>query len=52
MDPLSLAANIIAVVGAANSVAKRLESFRGLTNAPEQLLQLLNEVRYISNTLN
>lgn len=45
MDPLSLAANVIAVLGAAKIVIRGLESLKDIIfNTPEQLLQTLNEV--------
>lgn len=44
MDPLSLTANIIAVVSAASNVSKGLQKFISLRNAPQELLQFLNEV--------
>lgn len=44
MDPLSFAANIIAVVSAADRVNQKLEQLRSLKRAPDQLLQAINEV--------
>ena len=36
-DPLSIAASIIAVVGAAEGVAKKLVKIKNIRNAPEEL---------------
>ena len=44
MDPLSLTASIITVLGAGGTVAKGLSRIRYLKNAPNTLLQLNNEV--------
>jgi len=44
MDPLSLVANVIAVINAATAVAQRLERLRSFKGAPDQLLQVINEV--------
>ena len=44
MDPISITASIIAVLGAGGTVAKGLNRIRRLNNAPEILLQLNNEV--------
>jgi hypothetical protein len=43
-DPLSLTASILAVVGAAQAAAKGIRKIIALKNAPEQLLQIYNEV--------
>jgi len=50
MDPLSLVANIIAVVSAANEVARRLEKIRSFRGALDQLLQVINEVLTLYKT--
>lgn len=44
MDGLSLAANVIQVVQAASTVARKLEKLRSFREAPAQLLQVINEV--------
>lgn len=44
MDPLSLTANVIAVVGAVRSVLTGLDKLRGFRDAPQQLPQLADEV--------
>lgn len=44
MDPLSLTASIIAVIGAASATAQALEKLRSLRHAPQQILVVLNEV--------
>ena len=44
MDPLSLTASIIAVLGAGGTIAKGLSKIRRLKSAPDILLQLNNEV--------
>lgn len=43
MDPLSLLANVIAVVDAVTTVAKRLETLRSFRGAPDQLLQVIKD---------
>ena len=43
-DVLSFAASIIAVLGAAEGVAKTLSRIRSIRNAPDELLALTNEV--------
>jgi len=45
MDPLSLIANIIAVANAAKTTARSLERLASIRHAPQQILQLINEVR-------
>ena len=44
MDPLSLIASIIALLGAGGTIAKGLGKIRRLKKAPDVLLQLNNEV--------
>lgn len=44
MDPLSVAANIIAVTGAAANISKKLRELSRLRHAPEQIIVLENEV--------
>ncbi|SRR6266536_2223546 len=43
-DPLSLAASILAVAGAAQAAAKGIGKIIALKNAPEQLSQIYDEV--------
>ena len=43
-DPLSIIASIIAVIGAAESVSKTLNRIRDITNAPDEVLALGNEI--------
>ena len=44
MDPISLTASIIAILGAGGTIARGLGKIRRLKNAPDVLLQLNNEV--------
>ena len=44
MDPLSLTASLLAILGAGGAIAKGLDKIRRLKNAPNVLLQLNNEV--------
>ena len=44
MDPLSVTAAIIAIVGAGGTVGRGLRKLAALRNAPDSLLQLNNEV--------
>ena len=44
MDPLSITASIIAIVGAGGKVVKGLDRLVGLRHAPDVLLALNNEV--------
>lgn len=43
-EPLSLAASILAILGAAEKTGKGLERLRALHNAPDELEYVLNEV--------
>jgi len=43
-EPLSIVASFIAVIGAAEGVAKTLRETRNLTTAPDEILDLANEV--------
>lgn len=52
MDVLSLAANVVAVVSTANNIARKLEKLRSIQGAPDQLLQVLNEVVAIEAHIN
>ena len=51
-DPLSIAASIIAVVGAAEGVGKTLTKIRNIRNAPNEILALINEVSDLRVILN
>ena len=44
MDPLSLTASIIAVLGAGSTISRVLRKIQQLKDAPELLLQLHNEI--------
>lgn len=44
MDPLSLTASIITVVGVASKTSKALRSLYDLRHAPREILELTNEV--------
>ena len=44
MDPLSLTASLLAILGAGGAIAKGLNKIRNLKDAPAVLLQLNNEV--------
>lgn len=49
MDPLSIAASVIAILTAAGQVKKGLERLRSLKSAPQGLCALTNEVsEYLS----
>lgn len=50
MDPLSLSASILAVLGAAGRTSQALEQILGLRHAPAELLALMNEVRFTGHT--
>ena len=43
-DPLSIIASIIAVIGAAESVGRTLNRITDITNAPDEVLALSNEI--------
>ena len=43
-DPLSIVASIIAVIGAAQSLGKAVNRIRDITNAPDEVLALSNEI--------
>lgn len=44
MDPLSITASVLAVLGAVGQTAKALKKLWGLKDAPEELASLVNEV--------
>src|SRR5450432_1099874 len=51
MDPLSITASLIAVIGAANAVGKGLWKLKSIKNAPKELDEVLQEVSDIENSL-
>ena len=51
MDPLSVAASVIAVVQAVGSIGKIVKTIRSLGNAPAEFLVLLNELSVIQAVL-
>jgi hypothetical protein len=51
MDPLSITAGIIAVIGAARSAQQGLNRLLSLRGANEQVLQTINEVCYSKKLL-
>ena len=51
MDPLSVAASILAIVGAGSQVAKQMKKVLELRNAPDDLLALNNEISEIHCTV-
>jgi hypothetical protein len=44
MDPLSLTASIVAIIGATSQTSKLLRSVYDLRHAPQEMLELNNEV--------
>jgi hypothetical protein len=44
MDPISITASVIAVIGAAAQTSKALRALYNLRNAPEEVFELTNEV--------
>ena len=44
MDPVSVAASLLTVLGAAGTAARALEHLSNIRHAPDQLLALINEV--------
>lgn len=44
MDPLSISASIITIIGTAMKVSHGLHSLYALRYAPQDILQLINEV--------
>lgn len=47
MDPLSVTASIVAIVGAGSSLASGLRSIYALKDAPDELLQLNEELFHV-----
>lgn len=52
MDPLSVTAGIIAILGAGGVVGKRVKSLIALESAPDELLILNNEISDLQYVLN
>ncbi len=50
-DPVSVIGNIIAVIGAAEIVGKTLNQIRNITNGPDEVLALSNEISDLSVVL-
>jgi hypothetical protein len=48
MDPLSVAANVVAVVEGLSMTIKLIRKIAALTNAPNEMLELMNEVHLLS----
>ena len=44
MDPVSVAASLLTVLGAAGTATRALEHLSDIRHAPDQLLALINEV--------
>ncbi|KAI1184587.1 hypothetical protein F5B17DRAFT_411280 [Nemania serpens] len=51
MDPLSITASIIAVITATRQTAKGLRSLYQLRHAPQEVLELLNEINELQTLL-
>ena len=51
MEPLSVAASVFAVIGAASATLKTLAKLRALPNAPDELSVLINELSDIQAVL-
>ena len=49
MEPLSVAASVIAVLGAASAAGRGLQHVLALRNAPDQVIALINEVSVFVN---
>ena len=52
MDPFSLTVGALSLIGAATATAKMLKKLAALRRAPEELMQLINEVLFDSRFLN
>lgn len=52
MDPLSVTAGIIAILGAGGVVGKRIKILTALKSAPDELLILNNEISDLQYVLN
>lgn len=48
MDPVSVAASVLTVLGAAATAARALDHLSSLKHAPDSLIALVNEVRVIT----
>jgi hypothetical protein len=51
MDPLSITAGVIAVLGAVSASSTGVHKLHGLRNAPEELAALFNEVEALRSVL-
>lgn len=51
MDPLSVTASLLAVLGAAGAAGRALQHISDLRHAPDQLLALTNEVSFFANPI-
>lgn len=51
MEPVSLAASIVTLVGVVGATGNGLKKLASLKDVPEQLLQLHNEVRKVCSTI-
>ena len=49
MEPLSVAASVLAVLGAAGAAGRGLQHVLALRNAPDQVIALMNEVSVFAN---
>ena len=49
MEPLSVAASVLAVLGAASAAGRGLQHVLALRNAPDQVIALINEVSVFAN---
>ena len=50
MEPLSVAASVLAVLGAASAAGRGLQHVLALRNAPDQVIALINEVSVFVNS--
>ena len=51
MDPLSVTASLLAVLGAAGAAGRALQHMSDLRHAPDQLLALTNAVSFRANPI-
>ena len=50
MEPLSVAASVLAVLGAASAAGRGLQQVLGFRNVPDQVIALMNEVSVFVNS--
>ena len=50
MEPSSVAASVLAVLGAASAAGRGLQHVLALRNAPDQVIALINEVSVFVNS--